>query len=403
VAAALDFIVSEEALATDGYTLGVFDFGGGTTDLSLLRVDNIRIDNFTEIRARLISSTGKWFGGEDLTRFVLNFGLKRCQALATQLRPQIEIFTDARQTPDWNRSWLSRLNQSRLLRWAEATKLLLVEHGDDHELYVPALPDIFPTIKLSAFAPSGSVEEMVFPHSEIVPRQAEVYAYLESELVALARSLAGLTSRSESNTLDYILLSGKSSAIRLVGEILSREFPDSTIRRASEPKECVVAGACILEKFQQASDKILNIEGTAATTSRLGIEDVGPGGTKMFREFVAAGVPIPEKGLVISRPILLHRRREIRLLENAGDEDALWIMGKENPNIDELGLYVLEQIPDWLPLSRPAPATLELHVDRNMQCALTARIEARDEVLRFVLKVADSEGGGDGQRSASVA
>jgi hypothetical protein len=403
VAAALNFIVSEEALASAGYTLGVFDFGGGTTDLSLLRVDNIRIDSFTEIRARLISSAGKWFGGEDITRFVMDFGLKRCQALARQLRGQVEIFTDSRQTPDWNRSWLARLNQSRLLRWAETTKLLLVEHGDDHEVHLPALPDIFPAIKLSAFATSGSVEEMVFPHSEIVPRQAEVYAYLESEIVTLARSLAGLMSRSESKTLDYILLSGKSSAIRLVGEVLGREFPNSTIRMASEPKECVVAGACILEKFQQASDKILNIEGIAATTSRIGIEDVGPGGAKMFREFVAAGVPIPEDGLMISRPILFHRRREIRLLENAGDDDALWIMGKENPNIDELGLYGLEQIPDWLPQSRPVPATLELHVDRNLECALTARIESRDEVLRFVLKAADSKGDGDGQRSASVA
>lgn len=382
VAAALDFIVSQEALAVGPYTLGVFDFGGGTTDLSLMSVENIRDNAFTEIRARLISSTGKWFGGEDLTRFVIAAGLDRCQAVARQLRNQAEIFTEPRQAPDPSRRWLARQNASALQRWAEQTKLLLVKHGDNHEAYMEAQPGIFPSLKLNVFTPSG-VEEMSFPHQEIVPKQVDLYTYLEKELMKLVHMLGSLVESTPKKHLDYVLLSGKSGAIPLVAEVLGREFPASIIKIASEPKECVVSGACILEKLQDSADMYLNIDGTAATVSRMGFENVGAGGTKIFEQLVGAGIPIPERGLVSTRPILLSRRKEIRLLENDGDDDALWIMGKENVNISELGVFAVECPPDWLP-QRPVPATLQLAVSQNLEFSVTCTVEGHDGLLKFV-------------------
>jgi hypothetical protein len=384
LAAALDFMVGETALATQRYALGVFDFGGGTTDMSLLEVENLKKGNFTEIRAKVVSSAGKWFGGEDLTRFVMDAGLARCQAIAQQLRTRAEIFTEASQAPDPSRSWLARSNGAALLHWAECTKLLLVRYGDGHEAQLASMPGMFSNLKLNVFTPSG-VEELQFPHSEIVPKEAELWRHLESELLKLTSMLKGLVAHSETACLDYILLSGKSSAIRLVGEVLKREFPSSTVRLAPEPKECVVSGACILEKLQDAADMYLNIEGGAATTSRIGFENVGPGGTKIFQVLVEAGVPIPDHGLTTMRPCLLNRRKEIRLLENDSEDNALWILGKENPNISELGVYVMDNPPDWLP-QRPVPASLELTVSQNLDFHLAARVEGHEDLLTFAAK-----------------
>jgi hypothetical protein len=379
VAAALNFVVSEEALSREAYTLGVFDFGGGSTDLSLLRVDNIRQSGFVEIRARLVSSTGRWFGGENLTDFVLQRGLDRCRAIVHSLRSQAEILTDPRQALDPSTRWYAKLNQFTLQRWAEESKLLLVAYGDQHIIHLPVLPGVFPSVKLSVLTASG-VEELAFPHTEIVPRLEELNAYLEEELCSLARMLKGLVERGGQEGLDYLLLSGKSASIPLVREVLAREFPETTLRMAGEPKECVVAGACILEKFQDAPDIFLNLEATAATTSRIGLEDRAKG---IFLEWVPAGVPIPEGGLLCQRSYLLRPQRGIRLLENAGEETALYVMGRENPDISELGIYVLEKIPDWLPENRPVPITLELRLSPSLDFTLSGRIEGCPEVLTF--------------------
>jgi hypothetical protein len=383
VAAALNFIVSAEAIATPHYTLGVFDFGGGTTDITLLIVDNLVAEGYTEIRAEPVSSTGTWFGGEDLTSFVFRCGLERCLEIARK-RDKAEILIDPRQAPDQARSLIARQNRETLLHWAEVTKLLLVRFGDDHLIDPAAEP---PTDVHLNVVTAGGLQMKSFQHAEIVPRQLQLYEYLESELSPLAGALQSLVQRCPDGHLDYLLLSGKSSAIPLVEQVLQREFPGTAVKRAQEPKECVVSGACILEKFQDASDILLTIIGGGGVTiSRIGMEDVALGGMRVFRELFPAGVPIPAEGLSCRRPLLLHRRKEVRLLENDGEQDALWVMGKQNQSISELATYVLRSVPDWLPQSRPVPATLELRLTRDFAITLTAHVEERAEAVEFICR-----------------
>lgn len=374
VAAALEFIVSAEALENERYTLGVFDFGGGTTDLSLLHVENIRQGAFTEIRVRLVSSTGKWFGGENLTDFVFQHGLGCSRKLAEEARKQAEIFTDPKQIPDPSKGPMARGNRAALLKWAEATKLLLVGQGDQHE----------PEIKLNVFTPAG-VEELKLQHDWITPSQEDLLRYLEGQVLILADLLAGLLKQSGYSKIDFLALSGKSSAIPTVREVLSRRFPDCSLRMAEEPKECVVSGACILEKFQDSPDMCIDIIDLTTTTSRIGIESIAVGGARVFQQWFAAGVPIPTEGLCERRPYLV-RLNEIVLIENDGEQDALWIMGKKNPDISELGTYVLESPPEWLQPRRKYPGSVELKVSRNFEFSLTAWADGHEVPLRFVCR-----------------
>jgi hypothetical protein len=383
VAAALTFIIGEEGRKRNTYTLAVFDFGGGTTDISLLRVTTQKND-FTEIHARLLSSTGSWFGGEDLTDFILQHGLSKCIELAQNSHPNAQISINPRDFLDINQRWPAFGNRSALHRWAEETKFLLVEHGDDHLANLPILTDVFPELKVTIFTGSGIVEER-FPHKKIVPKLSEFHAFLRPRLEGLAESLSRLMEASKCEKLDYLLLSGKSSAIGLVREVLAKKFPHSQFAHAGELKECVVEGACIRQQAELAADFVLYVDGEVTTTSRIGIQTVGLQNTPVFKELIGVGVEIPKEGLVgICEPYPLRVAVPIRLLDNQNAEnDHILIHGKENPDISEIGMYVLESVPDSLPKNRPLLSRLELRMTQGFDVELWAHVKGIDQPLRF--------------------
>ena len=155
VAAALGFIVEKEALGKERYSVGVFDFGGGTTDLSLLEVVNRPSNGYIEVCPRQLNSTGRWFGGEDVTRFIYEQGLQGCQRIAAADHPNEALLVEAEKLTDGNQRQIAIENRGRLLQWAEQSKLLLIQHGDDHKLFFPpGKPDLFPDLKLSLWTPS---------------------------------------------------------------------------------------------------------------------------------------------------------------------------------------------------------------------------------------------------------
>ena len=380
VAAALELIVGNDLPESGRHTLGVFDFGGGTTDLSLLEVERTQQGGIRTIVARLASSTGRWFGGEDLTRFVLERGLESCSAIARDALAAAEIPLAPVEGAEPRFNWHARINQHAMQRWAEETKLLLFAHGDDHIHHLPLLPGIFPGLRLHVYDGSDFATQE-FPHERIVPRRADLEAYLENELDALAGMMKGMLLRSRCEKLDFLLLSGKSSVIPAVGRVLARHFPGAAIRKASRLKECVVSGACALARFRQSPDTLLMVENLAATPTRIGLEDLSAG---IFREWLPAGQPIPEEGLRCRRPYILRPDSRIQLLENDGDDDRLWIDNRRNRDIADLGAYRLPFQPEWLPEGRALPVELELEVSQALECTLTVYQENSDDGIRLV-------------------
>jgi hypothetical protein len=384
VASALTFIVSNKATVRDRYVLGVFDFGGGTTDLSLLSVTNLRIDDdLLAIEVQVVASTGKWFGGEDLTHFIQNKALDKAKQVLPQMKiPQpAELLSDEHPLMDQTMVLMARTNRLRLWQWSELVKPPLFAKGQALTVEdLPIRPDLFPELKLQTFTPAGAAD-VGFQFEILKPNSAEVLAYLEKELRVLCGMLKGLVDRSGLHKLDCLFMSGKSSAISKVGTVLQEEFPGTEIIPSEEPKECVVRGACILEKIQFAGEVKLTIIGGKTTISRLGLEG-NVEGQKVFREWIAAGVPIPPEGLIISRAHFFSRQ-PIEILENDSDEDWRSRMKEKNPNIETQGVYELVDPPEWLPPGAKRPGRLDLRISPEYEVSLTGHVDGYPEPLCF--------------------
>jgi len=166
-----------------------------------------------------------------------------------------------------------------------------------------------------------------------------------------------------------------------VGAVLQEEFPETEIIRSEEPKECVVRGACILEKIEFAGEIALSIVGGKTTISRLGLEG-NVEGQKVFREWIAAGVPIPSEDLIVSRAHFFSRQ-PIEILENDSDEDWRSRMKLQNPNIEAQGVYELMDPPDWLPVGAKKPGRLDLRISPEYEVSLIGHVDGYPEPLRY--------------------
>jgi hypothetical protein len=365
VAAALGFIMEPEFVSKERYTVGVFDFGGGTTDLSLIEVVNRRQGKNTLVRPRQIDATGRWFGGEDLTAFVYDQALEGCQRMAAaDYSGRILCFdTDM---ADGNLLLLAKENRGRLQQWAEHTKLLLFQHGDEWVLHMPSdKPSLFPNLKLGLWS-NGRSEEGEF-RPQIAPKRAALDTFLRTHVEALADDLAGLVERNQAGRVDYLRLSGKASANELVHQILHKRFPEATLHQAAEPKECVVEGACIFyrqESFGGARVQLVfEDSGFVRTTSRIGFAF-----DREFVEVIRSGVAVGPNGITGTYDeFLLRPQSRIRLAENTSLTDTL----KGNRDVTPLGTFRVA--PSYSGISNgPVSARLEVRLSRELTPSLAA-------------------------------
>jgi hypothetical protein len=239
-----------------------------------------------------------------------------------------------------------------------------------------------------------------FDHEEVVPNQEEIDAQLRPRLEKIMEMMRRLARNNEVEVPDVILLSGKSSALPVVREVMEEHFPESRIERPPDLKECVVRGACQLTDPEvRAGVDVRPPEGGAvsATTSRLGLR-VTDTGQAMFHEVVDAGVPIGEEGL--SRPvdgIVLRREARIRIMENTSLDDSVVRDGQPNPSITELKVFRLDvRLAEWeqkhgrrVTDNDLYKAEVELVVTPNLLVRLIARVPGVEEPLEF-----EAEAGG---------
>jgi molecular chaperone DnaK (HSP70) len=415
VGAAIDFIQQEKVRNEyQQYHLMVFDFGGGTTDITLLRVQNKqRPDKVTIVTPEVLGATGdRWLGGEDVTDMVMALVLQRCESLLRERNPDAlnvkvpfnqEDFTDPR------KKRLAQGNRNFLRFWSEAAKIAISTYGDEHQdalqtnFYIDGqnirsrLPESF---QLAVIIDNEVRLNETFFHAEVVPQQEEISEQLRPRLEKIMLMMQRLAQNNQVEVPDIIMLSGKSSALPIVREIMSESFPMSRIEKPLDLKECVVRGACQLTDTETRGGVDIQLKSSgalSATTSRLGLRVIDTG-VAVFREVIDAGVPIGGEGL--SRPvsgIVLKRAGTIRIMENTSLEDGIMLDGHINPNITELKVFRLNaRLDEWeqkhgnqITDQDLSNTEIELIVTPNLLIRLLARVPGVDEPIEF-----EAEAGG---------
>lgn len=204
--------------AGEAKTVLVYDFGGGTFDLSIL---NIVDGQYLEM------GTGgdRWLGGDDIDKSFQEFIYKKVEKeyklsnvhkLVEKLEPRKkrpEFFLVMREQVEQAKIQLSSSNSANV----SIISILEDENGDDI--------DIDLTISRSEF------EELVRPY---VQRSIELINGLLKEL------------HYEIGMINEILLVGGTSCIPLVKTMLSKEYGDLKVQVSKKPMLAVAEGAAIL-------------------------------------------------------------------------------------------------------------------------------------------------------------
>ena len=248
------------------YFVAAFDFGGGTTDVTVAQIDQKRDADGNQLSLRVVSSWGERWGGEDLTDFLVERLLDRCK----QIAPEWSVLIGdkkRRQEED------ERLNELRMREWAEEWKI----NSSNGESYSNTLSLVVRRQDglSDSFLPASS--DLEKPDGSGKTLREEYNAELELRILRLADRLkADLHKRSID--LDVLQLSGKSSAIPQVKEILANQLNEDceiVTPKKDELKECVVMGACLWHQLKNSSSLSLSLPESLRTTSRLGRLDNG--------------------------------------------------------------------------------------------------------------------------------
>ncbi len=351
-------ITSRSDAPRHDFTVASFDLGGGTTDIAVLVVHRGQSQyGFTEIRPQIINSRGKRFGGEDLTTFLETRLLENCNRFLETMHPGERVVRERMSgvLPD-----TALRNKSELRRTAESFKASLsrekntAPHQINLAIYVEQ---------------TQSVQERIFSFSDIraaggrdIEREfADHTRGKLHELVEILRKCAAKV-----QTLDYIHLSGKTSFLPIVEETIHQAFPRAKIIPAKNPKECVVAGACLSVSMRKSTKRRLVLPfGAQRTTSSIGVFDVV---TRVFSTILPVDRDIPADGLKGELKGYWFGEEKISLWENLALEDEDVEVALHDELLAKLGTWKPERT---VPLGDGQPWTLLL-VLKDFQLQVSA-------------------------------
>ena len=296
-----------------GYVAASFDLGGGTTDIAVVRVEHIlQPGGRMDIRPRIVYSRGVRFGGEHLTDFLekeLSAGAER---LLARVIPDAALVKQQMA----GASLVDELqNRYAFREAAEAFKTAQSEEkrsAEEKRVFLRILRK-----------DASATEEFSRPFEEIrssgggdlaVEFKNHTRLRLETIALLLQRGVE------RAGGIDVIQLSGKTSFLPVVAEVIRNAFPGVEVVRAPAPKECVVAGACLSRAASRGSRQRLVLgSGMHRMTSSIGLYDAASGS---FTPVLPLDAEVPAAGLEQELPNSWFGDEPVVLWENLGVDDS---------------------------------------------------------------------------------
>jgi molecular chaperone DnaK (HSP70) len=339
----------------------VYDFGSVTTDLGLMEVRLHRDRMVTRIHVIPRDFRAHRFGGQDVTRYVAAYAWNRCLQHAKSAYPEERLVN-------------SPLNQGRLDRWAEKVKIELGRRRGGFLDRWPVAKAGDPVYLALAMEAGRSTVLRAFPHLEIVPSVDAFEQWIMSEIASHASHFADLVKSAGGDYPDFILLSGRSGGMPVVAEAMRTLFPQSDLLVPGEPKESVVAGACIPYILSFSDEVMLQLD--TSLSARLPSR-VGYVSEDRFRPVFEAGLTVPETGVTIEREYPLRTGSRIRMVETANHSSDEVLDEKE------LGMYTPDFGAEPLPANGVERVTLQFHMSRSFEIGIQA-VTAAGRSIGFV-------------------
>lgn len=370
----------------------VYDLGGGTLDVTLMRLESLQQacegGGFAYLVApSVMGATGeRWFGGQDVTLRLKELVHRQLTRSLTQGQWPDPNYSDAQRIA-WQR------NQNLLTQWCEQFKLHLVQGKKPEESW-----QSFPGLTLWEQGRERLVTSSHWRQGVELPGLQELESAVEPMLVASLQRVREMLERHQVESPDVVLRVGKASQLPCIQRALEQCFAESLLVAPDQLKGCVVEGACVpplpgLPSGVQMSRGLRRPgvrfrwnpkESYTATTCRLGLQVLDSGET-WFQEVLPEGAPIPSEGLQrrLGGLYLEAGPTTLVILENAGYEDSLLVEGKPNRDIQ-----VLARCPIVIPtLSLAQTEGLELVFELQSDWSLAVTLEAPDwgglEVVRL--------------------
>ena len=358
------------------YTVASFDIGGGTTDIALISVRHQSAGSGqVRVLPRILYCQGDRFGGEDLTGFLMNELAVRFQGyLAAHLGPECLLVGEG--VPGSAELEIRR-NKAEFRRVAETFKASLSEEdrGETEEL---------DRIDLRVLDHGHSRTERV-PFSEIdSPENGDKLSdkflkYAFQEIRSRVKMLR-LAADATGNPPQIIQLSGKTAYLDVAIDAVRSEFKDADIKLATNPKECVVTGACLLRSLRHG-DVVLDLDiGTQRMTSTIGGFNLE---SPYFQPLLRMDEVIPDGGL----------EAELSNAWDGSETIVLWedLVGTKPQIAYSDAARDLSRLSTWIPAERhklPPGDTWTLHVSlRNFSLSVEARASNGDRVVFTPLEI----------------
>jgi molecular chaperone DnaK (HSP70) len=367
-----------KAEVTLSYSLLVYDFGGGTLDMTLMKVEverhplaqsraagqatklkkdlpdksNLEHAYSYVVSPQLLGALGdRNFGGNDITELCVQLTLAEFRRLGHRVQwpegpqPTENARRNASLLQAWCEQWKIELCQSHLLSESEAKA-----RQSDLQLSLPSLYGQAAGDDTVSLISSRTLRKTAnFPTLELLEQG------IADKLEDSANRCAELCLKNGLDEPTVLLLVGQSCQVPSVARTLTEAFPGSQQIVSGHLKTCVTSGAATLifpgsqggVQLARGLDrpgvriKLPKSFSLQATTSRLGIQVVDANGC-WFHELIGEGLVLSDKGLEgeLAGLVLEVGLNRISICENAGSCDEFLSVG---PN-SELGQNPLETL-----------------------------------------------------------
>lgn len=361
LAAALDYLRGPVGERLNDHRLVVYDFGGGTLDVSLLHIRRESAGARERRVLQVLAGAGVPLGGEDLTDLLAEELLRRARQERSDLTVPYELpphwaFLDAEEQLPYKE------NRANLAREAEQAKVEL------------STEELFET-EVSCMDETG----ISFPVAVQVTRddfEALIRSRIEGTLGLIREVLT--TAELPAEEVDLVILTGQSSRIPLVWKVIRDFFPARVPVERHDTyeglmKECVARGA-----FRHGWNRVHGDLGARTiglhnrTTTSYGILVDGK-----FMEVIGRGESIPTHTRFLNQPIEAWMSEPmIAVVQNDGVSE---LPGKK---FDKLREYAV-QVPGASP-GRIREMRVGLMLDENKELHVLVTVDGKPVHGKFV-------------------